>query len=607
VTAIVLGFGLWETVVAWQRASAVGQVGGDPDMYLQATQRWLAGSSFYLPEYVAAPYVLTGDAILYPPTTRLLFTPFLILPAALFWSVPMLVVGWVVVRHHPTAWAWPLIAECLVYIGGLGLSDRCVLAPSVASIRSMTLSRLWTFLAVALPALAAIVASMSTIDLTYQLRAGSEILTNRAIPTVDTWTFTVQGQPWFDQQWGAQVLLSTVFDGLGWTGLVLLRAVLVGLTFGCVFVIARRAGLSARNASLLILVSFGVAAPALALRPQLVGLALFALLLLVLAIRVDRPRIVWVIPFIVLIWANVHGSFVLGPLAVGLAWLVDLRELRESRFELAAVAGVSAIAACITPFGPSVWRYAIGLTADPSITGRISEWQRTLPVDVQGLLFYASLIAVVALVFRRRQDVAWPTVLWLSAFAVIGVYAVRGIAWWALAVVPPVALLASGLTSSPAEPLGTPTMQRANAVIVALLVLVGIGMLPIWRATDPGTGTPVGLLTDAPSGVTASLEQAVHQGDRVFNPQPWGSWFEFAIPDGLVAVDSRVEIFPATVWAAYDAVRAGTPGWEQILDGWHVALIAVEPNDDAMVARLVAAGWTILSNDASGAVLRRPA
>jgi hypothetical protein len=470
----------------------------------------------------------------------------------------------------------------------------------------VSLPRLWAFLAVGLPALATIVASMSTIDLTYQLRAGAEIFGARAIPTVDSWTFTVNGQPWFDQQWGAQVALSAVFDGAGWTGLVLLRAVLVGLTFGCVFAVARLAGLGARNASLLTLASFAVAAPALALRPQLFGLALFALVLLVLALRSSRARIVWLIPVIVLVWANVHGSFVLGPLVVGLAWLADLRAGREPRYELLAVALVSVAAACVTPFGPSVWRYAVGLTADPSITGRISEWQRTLPTDVAGLSFYVSAVAVALLVIRRRASVTWPTVVWLLVFAAIGIYAVRGIAWWALAAVPPAAVLLVVVGSGAPERIGTRAMQRANVAIVVLLAFVGVGLLPLWRPADPGTGTPAGLLTDAPSSVTATLKSVARAGDRVFNPQPWGSWFEYAIPDVLVTVDSRVEIFPASVWAAFDAVRAGTPGWEQVLSDWDVDLVAAEPEDAAFLSRLRSAGWTVVSSDETGSVLRRP-
>jgi hypothetical protein len=58
-----------------------------------------------------------------------------------------------------------------------------------------TLPELWTFLAIALPVLASLIATMPTVDLAYQLRAGAESLAGRGIPTVDTWTFTAAGCP----------------------------------------------------------------------------------------------------------------------------------------------------------------------------------------------------------------------------------------------------------------------------------------------------------------------------------------------------------------------------------------------------------------------------
>ena len=76
----------------------------------------------------------------------------------------------------------------------------------------MTLPRLWAFLAIALPAVAAVIANLPSVDLTYQLRAGAEILDGAGIPTVDTWTFTAPGAPWTDQQWGAQVILAGVYQ-----------------------------------------------------------------------------------------------------------------------------------------------------------------------------------------------------------------------------------------------------------------------------------------------------------------------------------------------------------------------------------------------------------
>jgi hypothetical protein len=144
------------------------------------------------------------------------------------------------------------------------------------SYRWPTIGELWTFLGFALPALASLLVAMPAVDLAYQLRAGAEILQNGAIPTADTWTYTINGQAWIDQQWGAQVLLAAVFQAAGWTGLAILRASLVAITFALVQVTLRSMGCAQRPAALLALGSFAVAAPALALRRQLFGIVLFA-------------------------------------------------------------------------------------------------------------------------------------------------------------------------------------------------------------------------------------------------------------------------------------------------------------------------------------------
>ena len=471
----------------------------------------------------------------------------------------------------------------------------------------MTLPRFWAFLAVALPVVAALIASLSAVDLTYQLRAGAEILVTASIPTTDTWTFTVAGQPWFDQQWGAQGILSAVFQIGGWTGLALLRAALLGIIVLCLFVIARRAGLADRGAALLTIGAFLIAAPAMALRPQIFGMALFALVLLILSDRRAHPDRCWLIPVIVLAWANLHGSFFLGPLVVGLAWIADVHDRVPQPHRLLAVASVSALAACVTPFGPAVWTYAASLSVDPFVTQRISEWQRTSLGDPAGVIFAVSVVAVIGLLYLRRAAVVLPILLWLGVFALVGLYAIRGVAWWGIAMVPVVATLAAaGSPSGRSVRLGTRTMRRLNLVLAVVLIATGVAFLPVWRVVDPATGAPVGLLTDAPPGVTAAVRSFSQPGDHVFAPQPWGSWFEFATPDLRVAVDSRIELFPATVWTMYDAVRAGAAGWEAIMAEWGVTLVALEPGDAVMVTRLTGAGWTVVSSDGSGTVMRRP-
>jgi hypothetical protein len=463
---------------------------------------------------------------------------------------------------------------------------------------------LWAFLAVALPVLASLLAPMSTVDLTYHLRAGSEILSSGAIPASDTWTFTAAGLSWFDQQWGAQVILR-VFELVGgWTGLAVLRAALTGVIFATLFAVGWRRGLDPRPTALLTLAAFVVAAPAMALRPQLVGMALFAVLLLIVDSRRMHPRLLWLAPVIVLVWANVHGSFFLGPLTLGLAWLADLHDRSAVVRTTLAVTIASAVAACVTPFGPAVWLYAVSLSSDPAVTARVSEWQPTSLRTIPGILFFASAGAVVAFLARRARPTPWPTLLWLAVFFVIGAYAERGVAWWPLAATTAVfGLLEPSIATTRVE---SRTTRRLNVAVAGIVVIAGVALLPIWRPFDARLGAPAGVLTDAPPGVTEALRSAVTAGERVLNPQRWGSWFEYVAPTSLVAVDSRVELVPAAAWATTERIRSGAPGWQGDLDTMGVDLAVASPSEAAFRDRLVDAGWVTLYDGADGSILKRP-
>jgi len=464
--------------------------------------------------------------------------------------------------------------------------------------------RLWAVLAILLPILAALIANLSSVDLTYHLRAGAQILDGGGIPRTDTWTYTAAGQPWLDQQWAAQAILAAVYRLAGWTGLVVLRVALIGLLFGLVFLVCRLRGADLRRAAWLTLAAFVVSAVALALRPQLFGMVLLAATLVLVAGRRRWPRLLWLVPVIVVAWANLHGSFFLGPVVVGLAWLEDLHDRVPGSSRTLAVALVAAAAALLNPFGLEVWSYAAGLSTNPEVTARISEWQPTSLRIVPGMLFFGSALAVAILLARRPGAVSWPTLAWLAVFFVIGAYAIRGVAWWPLGA----AYAVAGLVARSDAEAAVRTARgpaRINALIVGVLIVAGLVLLPVWRPIDPGLRAPVGVVGHAPPGVTAALRDIARPGDRLFNPQPWGSWFEFALPDVLVAIDSRIEVFPPDVWDDYGDVTGGTVGWESILDRWGVTIVVAPADDDGFIERLRGAGWDEAFADEDGVVFLR--
>jgi hypothetical protein len=335
-------------------------------------------------------------------------------------------------------------------------------------------------------------------------------------------------------------------------------------------------------------------------------MAFFAVSLVLVSERRRHPAWLWVIPVLVVPWANIHGSFFLAPLVLGLAWLEDLADRSPLRHRALLVGVVSAATACLTPFGPAVWAYAVGLSTNPEVTRRITEWQPTSIRDATGALFFASVAAVVVLIARRGRPVAWPTLLWLGVFVAIGLYAERGLAWWPLAAVPVVAALLPASIAAALELPERSTMRRLNAIVTVLIVVAGLALLPAWRPVDPATGVPGGVLTDAPPGVTAALREATGPGDNVFNPQPWGSWFEFAVPEARYALDSRIEFFPPDVWDQYESVVVGAAGWQDRLDGWEVAAIVLQREDAAFRDRLLTAGWNEAYRDDDGSVLVAP-
>lgn len=489
-----------------------------------------------------------------------------------------------------------------------------------------TFPELWTFLAVALPALAALVATLPTVDLAYQLRAGADILAGRGIPTADTWTFTAAGRPWLDQQWGSQAILAAIYAVGGWAGLAVFRAALVAVVFGLVLLAVRRRApcLGGRAAAWLTLAAFVVAAPALALRPQLLGMASFAAALALISGRRERPGTLLLLPVVTVAWANFHGSFILAAALAGLAWIEDLHERSPRAYRTLRIALLTGAATLVTPFGPDAWRYAAGLAMNREVTARITEWQPTTPTDIPGILFWSSVVLVsVALlvIARRRRGIAWPALLALVVFAALGAIAVRGVAWWPLVAAVTVAglvaptLVAPTLGAPASSPVtATATLRRPqrgsalNGLIVAVLVVAGVVLLPAWRALDPNTRAPSGLLTFAPSGVTAALRSLATPEDRIWNPQPWGSWFEFAVPAPTYALDSRIEVIPPEAWRDADVVADAGPGWDAILDARRVTIVVLDAGAGAWPmtrALATSVGWALVHADAEGSVWRR--
>jgi hypothetical protein len=453
----------------------------------------------------------------------------------------------------------------------------------------------WASLVVLVPVVVALLSRMGTTDLTYHIRAGEGILGTHSLPRVDTYTFSVAGRPWLDQQWGAQIILAFGHRYGGWATLAFLQAVLIAVSFWFIYLACRARGASVRTSSFLTVIGFLVASPTLAMRPQLIALPMFAAAMWALAGRERSPGRLYAIPVLAAACANVHGSFTIFPLIVGLTWIQDARTHVPRARRLLWLTLITALATLANPFGVGAWRYAYDLSTNPIIRKTISEWAPVTATDVSGLFMIGSALAVVAFIARRGRSTPWTSLLWLAVFFMLAMAAQRAIVWWSM--VAPV-VLAELLPSQETPPTertresATPAIGIIAAMSVAVLIL-----LPWWRPND--------LLSQAPAGVTQAVIDHVPPGARMFVHQPWGSWFEYVTPDRPVFTDSRIEIIPKDIWDDYGQVGFAGADWKAVLAKWHPDAIVAAANWDLLPDLRADPDWVPVYNDEDGWVFLR--
>ena len=360
-------------------------------------------------------------------------------------------------------------------------SIRPVTSPPARRASREPIDLAWASLTFLLPMLVSLLSHMGATDLAYHLRAGADVLAGH-IPRVDTYTFTVNGASWLDQQWGAQGVFALVFKAGGWPTLLFAQGLLVGLTFFLVYLAGRAGGAACRTSALLAIAGFVVASPGLAMRPQLLALPLFGALLWVTAGRRRHPIRLWAAPALALVCANVHGSFTMFPLIVGLAWLEDRRTKDAGARRTLLVAAITALATLANPFGLRVWTYAYDLSTNPVIRDTISEWAPLTLATVPGWFAIGSALAVALFLIRRSDPTPWTSLLTLGIFFLLALSAQRAIVWWGM--VAPVVLASLMPAKTTSEPQGRTRSPAAPAYAIVGVLLVGIVVLaPWWRGS----------------------------------------------------------------------------------------------------------------------------
>jgi hypothetical protein len=358
-------------------------------------------------------------------------------------------------------------------------------------------------------------------------------------------------------------------------------AVVVTITFSLVLAATITASGHVRLSCIAVWVAYALGASNLSPRPQTLGYPLFAVFLLAVVRAEYRKdmRLLWVLPVVTAVWANLHGSFftgwvLLGCVAVGR--FVQERSIRAAAPYVVTL-GACVVAGLVNPYGPGAFFYLASIGSNPVIRDFVTEWAPATVSWREGIMFFASAVVLGGLALKARLRLSAVEVVTLLVFGYLAWSSVRAIVWWGLIIGPTLARLLGSVAPS-REPKAR-DHPRVNAVIIAGIAAIALAALPWTKAVLPILpAEKLGLFTDdTPVQVGAYLRS--HDpppGGKMLNNQGWGGYLEWAAwPRHQVFLDGRIELHPPQVWFDYLDVVFPSARWRALLEQYDVSYLVL--------------------------------
>ena len=272
---------------------------------------------------------------------------------------------------------------------------------------------------------------------TWLALVGGRQVWHAGLPHHDTLTVWAHGESWVDQQWLGQLLLFGIHAAGGLRLLLVVHAIVLVTAFTLALAFAVRSGASPRSAGIVGVVALVAALPNSTVRAQGLAYLLFVAVFWLLASHARRPsrRVFLVVPLLV-VWANVHGSAVLGASLV-LLWAVAevLRSGRranawDARGRAIALAAAAPLCLLASPYGFALPGYYRSVLGSGTFRDIVSEWGPSKFPDQ--LPFFVLAVGALWLAGHSRARLNLFEHLALLAMLFAAFEAVRSIVWFAL-------------------------------------------------------------------------------------------------------------------------------------------------------------------------------
>jgi len=455
-------------------------------------------------------------------------------------------------------------------------------------------------------------------DFWWHLRVGRWMVENGMLPSTDIFTFTVTNHVWTDHEYLTEILMWLTYSKLGLTALVLAFGLLTWCGFWLIYRQAARQPF--------VFVGLGLAIGAVAGSPiwgpraQMITFALSCLELYWLhGYLSGRSRALNFFPFVMILWANLHGGWVIGFVWLGVALAAELfmwawEQDNPAHWmhvrRLAVITAASVFAVAVTPHLLSLYPYPFQTQGSVAQQRLIVEWFSPDFHQVYLRPFEAMVFLLIG-GFALRRPTLYEFLLTAVALF-LALQSVRNIALFVAATTPVlintygswwreyVAARKWNITLPP---------RPLFAVVTAVVLVVILGATALRVSNEVSTSRQQQIdATTYPVGAADWLAAHPDVGTHMYNQYGWGGYLAYRFypqKNRKVFIFGEAALMGDPLLNDYEDVQTLRPDWKQILDRYSVDYVVYNKGEALSNVLATQPDWTVVYQDSVAVIYVR--
>lgn len=483
----------------------------------------------------------------------------------------------------------------------------------------------------------------------WHIRDGQRILETHSFPRTDLFSSTMSGHPWYAWEWLFDLAIAGIHHWMGLNGVVFFTALVIAGTFGLLFRFTVKRGGSLPVTVILLALSIGASAIHLFARPHVLSWMFAVIWFRVLdasdAAPAGKDHSLFWLPVLMVLWANVHGGFLLGfallgPYLAGGAIEYFLsrpsvetqlaasppgsRQTIAKRMKhLLTITALALLASLVNPYGYKLHVHVYQYLTNRFLMNHIDEF---LSPNFHGVAqqCFAALLLITILALASARARLRPTHLLVILFAAYsGLYASRNLPTSSILLT---LIVAPILSQTMAANVGLPARmqrlffrlhffsERMDKMEFRLrghlwpLALTVFGLAVCLHQGRMGSRQLLDAHFDAKRFPVQAVDMIAQRGLRapIFAPDYWGGYLIYRLyPQTLVVVDDRHDLYGEQFLKDYLRVTHVAPGWDKVLEEKHVSRV-LTPEESSLANILKeTAGWQITYEDKVAVLFER--